>query len=61
MEMLRKHSEMRSGRVGKISATENRINHQPGAHPYDQTPYRQVSSMQEETLNHVREQLDWGL
>lgn len=61
LAMLRKHYEIRSGLLGRITATEHHISLQPGAHPFNQSPYRKGPGMREETSRHVREQLEAGV
>ena len=62
MAMLSKHSPMwQKGRLGKIDATEHRIELLPGTKPIRQAPYRQGPYKRKETEKAIKEMLAAGV
>ena len=59
--MLSKHSEMWSGKLGTIHATEHRIEVEKGTHPIRSLPYRQGPAMRRVAAEQIQEQLDAGV
>lgn len=60
-EMLSKHAEMWSRKLGCIAATQHRIRLKPGSAASHQMPYRQGPEMRAVTQTHVEEQLRAGV
>ena len=62
MAMLSKHSPMwQKGKLGKIDATEHRIELLPGTKPIRQAPYRQGPHKRKETEKAINEMLEAGV
>ena len=62
IEMLETHQDMwTSGRLGEISATEHRIELEPGTKPIRSMPYRQGPAMRDKAAAEIRKMLDAGV
>ena len=62
IEMLETHQDMwKSGRLGEISATEHRIDLEPGTNHIRFMPYRQGPAMRDKSAAEIRKMLDAGV
>ena len=62
IEMLETHQDMwTSGRLGEISATEHRIDLEPGTKPIRSMPYRQGPALRDKDASEIRKMLDAGV
>lgn len=59
--MLRKDSDMWSGHLGKVVATEHRIEIEPETKQSHQMPYLQVLLIREKKAEFVKDQVDKGV
>ena len=60
--MLETHQDMwTSGGLAEISATEHRIDLEPGTKPTRSMPYRQGPAMREKAIAEIRKMLDAGV
>ena len=62
IEKLETHQDMwTSGRPGEISATEHRIELEPGTKPIRSMPYQQGHAMRDKAASKIRKMLDAGV